>query len=331
MSKTTKKSDVEQLIANIRKQHGDGAAMTLKGQGIIQPVDVIPTGSLGLDLALGIGGYPKGRIVEVYGPEASGKTTLTLHALANVQAAGGLAAFIDAEHALDMKYAEHLGVDFNQLVFSQPNHGEQALDIVEQLVQSAKLKLVVIDSVAALVPRAELEGDMAQHHVGVQARMMSKTLRKLTGEANRTGTTIIFINQLRSKIGVMYGSPEVTTGGNALKFYASVRLDVRRLQQVKEAGDAVGNETRVKVIKNKHYPPFKECQFEIRWGEGIDTVGDLLNVAVIHGVVERKGAWFSYGETRLGQGFNNASETVRNDTELLKTIDRETRKVVRGA
>jgi recombination protein RecA len=294
----------------VRKEHGANS-VTLAGSGVIDRVDFIPSGALALDAAMGLGGYPRGRIVEIFGPEASGKTTLTLHAIANVQKVGGVAAFIDAEHALDPKYATAIGVNMSELLLSQPDYGEQALDIAETLVRTGGVQLIVIDSVAALVPKSELEGDMGEPQMGVHARLMSQALRKLTAIASKTQTTLIFINQLRSKIGVLFGSPETTTGGNALKFYASMRLDVRRKEQLKDAEQsAIGNMMKVKVLKNKHAPPFKEADLEIVWGKGIDAASDLLTAAVNAGIVQKSGAWYAYGDDRLGQGFNAAARNL---------------------
>ena len=287
------------------------------------PVPVIPTGSIALDVALGIGGLPRGRIIEIYGPESSGKTTLTLHAIANAQANGGIAAFIDAEHALDSEYAKALGVDIDQLLVSQPDTGEQALEIADMLVRSGSVDLVVIDSVAALVPRAEIEGDMGDTHVGLQARLMSQALRKLTGGLNQTGTTMIFINQLREKIGVFFGSPETTSGGKALKFYASVRLDIRRIETLKEGTDAVGNRTRVKVVKNKMAPPFKQAEFDILYGTGISREGSLIDFGVEHDIVKKSGAWYTYDGDQLGHGKENARKYLIERPEMANEIERK--------
>ncbi len=289
---------LEDTISSIEKNYGKGSIMKL-GDGVIAPVEVIPTGSLSLDWALGVGGVPRGRIIEIYGPESSGKTTLCLHIIAEAQKAGGLAAFIDAEHALDIGYAKRLGVDTPNLLISQPDYGEQALDIVDTLVRSNAIDVIVIDSVAALVPRAEIEGDMGDAHMAVQARLMSQALRKLTGAISRSKTSVIFTNQLRSKIGIMFGNPETTTGGNALKFYASVRLDIRRIAALKEGTDVVGNRTKVKVVKSKVAPPFKEVEFDIMYNEGISKTGDVLDLAVAHGIIKKSGAWLTYGEDRF--------------------------------
>ncbi len=312
---------LKQAMGAIEKSHGKGAAMFLGGdQRPVQDVEVIGTGCPSLDRALGCGGYPRGRVVEIYGPEASGKTTLTLHAIAECQRAGGIAAFVDAEHALDPRYAAALGVDLEKLLISQPDNGEQALDIVDTLVRSGAVDLLVVDSVAALVPRAEVEGDMGDAHVGLQARLMSQALRKLTPHLARQGTTLMFINQLRMKIGVSFGSPETTTGGNALKYYASVRLDVRRIGQVKTADRVIGSRTRVKVVKNKVAPPFQQVEFDIRYGEGCDVVGELLDEAAAAGIVTKSGSYYSFGETRLGQGRENARRALVDDTTLRAAV-----------
>ncbi|MEZ4471776.1 MAG: recombinase RecA [bacterium] len=307
-------------IAAIEKQFGKGSIWQLDGQKPVEAIKVHPTGSLGLDLALGVGGLPAGRVVEIYGPESSGKTTLMLEVIAGVQRAGGVAAFVDAEHALDLNYAGRLGVDPSRLLISQPDHGEQALEITDALVRSGAVDIVVIDSVAALVPRAELEGDMGDAHVGLQARLMSQALRKLTSTAARAGTTVVFINQLRQKIGVTFGSPETTTGGNALKFYASVRLDIRRISSLKQGEQSVGNRTRVKVVKNKLAPPFQQAEFDIVFGEGINRAGDVLDLAVAAGFVDRNGSWYTYENDRLGQGRDNACATLRSRPELEQAL-----------
>lgn len=311
---------LETALAQIDRQFGKGSVMRL-GSDERAPVAVIPTGSIALDVALGIGGLPKGRIIEIYGPESSGKTTLTLHAIANVQRAGGIAAFIDAEHALDPDYAQKLGVDIDQLLVSQPDTGEQALEIADMLVRSGSIDLVVIDSVAALVPRAEIEGEMGDSHVGLQARLMSQALRKLTGGLNSTGTSMIFINQLREKIGVFFGSPETTAGGKALKFYASVRLDIRRIETLKDGTDAVGNRTRVKVVKNKMAPPFKQAEFDILYGVGISREGSLLDFGVDHGIVKKSGAWYTYDGDQLGQGKENSRKYLLQNPEIAAEIE----------
>ncbi len=287
------------------------------------PIEVIPTGSIALDVALGIGGLPRGRIVEIYGPESSGKTTVALHAVANAQAAGGIAAFIDAEHALDPDYAQALGVDTDALLVSQPDTGEQALEIMDMLIRSGAIDIVVVDSVAALVPRAEIEGEMGDSHVGLQARLMSQALRKITGALSNSGTTAIFINQLREKIGVMFGSPETTTGGKALKFYSSIRLDVRRIETLKDGGDAVGNRTRVKVVKNKVAPPFKQAEFDIVYGQGISREGSLIDVGVDQGIVKKSGAWYTYEGDQLGQGKENVRTFLRDNPDLANEIEKK--------
>jgi recombination protein RecA len=308
-------------LAQIDKQYGKGSVMRL-GERAAVPIEVIPTGSIALDGALGIGGYPRGRIVEIYGPESSGKTTVALHAVANAQAAGGIAAFIDAEHSLDPDYAKALGVDTDALLVSQPDTGEQALEIMDMLIRSGAIDIVVIDSVAALVPRAEIEGEMGDSHVGLQARLMSQALRKVAGALNNSGTTAIFINQLREKIGVMFGSPETTTGGKALKFYASVRLDVRRIETLKDGGDAVGNRTRVKVVKNKVAPPFKQAEFDIVYGQGISREGSLIDVGVDQGLVKKSGAWYTYESDQLGQGKENVRSFLRDNPDLADEIEK---------
>ena len=315
-----KDKTLDLAISQIEKQFGQGSIMRM-GEDTIVKIEGIPTGSISLDAALGIGGIPQGRITEVYGPESSGKTTLTLHIIAEAQKSGGLAAFIDAEHAMDPEYAKKLGVDTDNLLISQPDTGEQALDITETLVRSGALDVIVIDSVAALVPKAELDGDMGDSHMGLQARLMSQALRKLTGTVSKSKTSVIFINQIRHKIGVMFGSPETTTGGNALKFYASVRLDIRRIGQIKEGDQVVGNRTRVKVVKNKVAPPFKTTEFDIMYGEGISYEGDLLDLAVQADIVNKMGAWYSFNKEKIGQGKENAkrylqdNENVRNEIE----------------
>ena len=310
---------IDQALEKLTRKHGAGTVMRM-GEVPSKQGGGIPTGSVGLDQATGCGGYPRGRVVEIYGPESSGKTTLTLHAISNCQSSGGVAAFVDAEHALDPRYAEALGVNLDELIVSQPDHGEQALDVVAELVTSGGLDLVVVDSVAALVPRAELEGEMGDLPVGLHARLMSQALRKLTGIAARHGTTVVFINQLRQKIGVTYGSNETTTGGNALKFYASMRLDVRRIGSVKSEGQAVANKTRVRLVKNKMAPPFKSVEFEIRYGIGIDAHAELISLAETHDIVKRKGAWYALGDTQLGQGRDKASARLRDDPEVFKSL-----------
>lgn len=319
---TDREKALEAALAQIDRQFGKGSVMRL-GSDERAPVAVIPTGSIALDVALGIGGLPRGRIIEIYGPESSGKTTLTLHAIANAQAAGGIAAFIDAEHALDPEYAKALGVDIDQLLVSQPDTGEQALEIADMLVRSGSVDLVVIDSVAALVPRAEIEGDMGDTHVGLQARLMSQALRKLTGGLSQTGTTMIFINQLREKIGVFFGSPETTSGGKALKFYASVRLDIRRIETLKEGTEAVGNRTRVKVVKNKMAPPFKQAEFDILYGTGISREGSLIDFGVEQEIVKKSGAWYTYEGDQLGQGKENARKYLLQFPDTADEIERK--------
>src|SRR3954467_5299745 len=312
---------LELAMAQIEKNHGKGSVMRL-GDEVRQPISVIPTGSIALDVALGIGGLPRGRIVEIYGPESSGKTTVALHAVANAQAAGGIAAFIDAEHALDPDYAKKLGVDTDALLVSQPDTGEQALEIADMLIRSGALDILVVDSVAALTPRAEIEGEMGDSHVGLQARLMSQALRKMTGAISNTGTTVIFINQLREKIGVFFGSPETTTGGKALKFYASVRLDIRRIETLKDGGDAVGNRTRAKVVKNKVAPPFKIAEFDILYGVGISREGSLIDLGVEQGIVRKSGAWYTYEADQLGQGKENARSFLRDNPDLADEIEK---------
>ena len=312
---------LEAALAQIEKQHGKGSVMRL-GEETRQPIEVIPTGSIALDVALGIGGLPRGRVVEIYGPESSGKTTVALHVIANAQKAGGICAFIDAEHALDPDYAQKLGVDTDALLVSQPDNGEQALEIADMLVRSGALALVVIDSVAALTPRAEIEGEMGDSHVGLQARLMSQALRKMTGALSQAGTTAIFINQLREKIGVMFGSPETTTGGRALKFYSSVRLDVRRIETLKDGTDMVGNRTRVKVVKNKVAPPFKQAEFDILYGFGISREGSLIDLGVENGIIRKAGAWFTYEADQLGQGKENARTYLKKNPDVALEIER---------
>jgi recombination protein RecA len=323
-----KAAALELAIAGVEKEYGKGAIMRLKdGESLHEDIATIPTGSLGLDIALGVGGYPRGRIVEIYGPESSGKTTLTLHAIAAIQRQGGTAAFIDAEHALDVSYARKLGVKTDELLISQPDYGEQALEIADMLVRSNAVDLVVVDSVAALVPKAEIEGDMGDSHVGLQARLMSQALRKLTGTVSRSQCLLMFINQIRMKIGVMFGSPETTTGGNALKFYASVRLDIRRVGAIKEASTTgkepavVGNRTRVKVVKNKLAPPFREVEFDILYGQGISRSGDAVDLGVEAGIVEKSGSWFSYQGERIGQGRENARNFLEQNGAIMQKIE----------
>ncbi|MGG2466430.1 recombinase RecA [Paraclostridium bifermentans] len=312
-------------LSQIEKDFGKGSVMKL-GEAKGMAIDVIPTGSIGLDIAIGIGGLPKGRIVEIYGPESSGKTTVTLHAVAEAQKQGGIAAFIDAEHALDPVYAKALGVDVDNLIVSQPDTGEQALEIAEALIRSGAIDIIVVDSVAALVPKAEIEGDMGDSHIGLQARLMSQALRKLTGSIKKSNCVAIFINQLREKVGVMFGSPETTTGGRALKFYSSVRLDVRKIDTIKQGDKVMGSRTRVKVVKNKVAPPFKQCEFDIMYGEGISKVGDLLDIAADLDIIKKSGAWYSYNETRLGQGRENVKKFLEDNKDLTEEVDGLVRK-----
>jgi len=314
-----KSKAIDAAVSHIERQFGKGSIMRM-GDEEPQKVASIPTGALALDLALGVGGVPRGRIVEIFGPESSGKTTLALHIIAEAQRAGGLAAFIDAEHALDPTYAQAIGVDLEDLYFSQPDNGEQALEIADTLVRSGALDVVVVDSVAALVPRAEIEGEMGDSHVGLQARLMSQALRKLSGSLSRSGTTAVFINQLREKIGVMFGSPETTPGGRALKFYSSVRLDIRRIGALKVGNDTVGNQTRVKIVKNKVAPPFKTVEFDVMYGEGISREGSLLDIGIEHGVIQKSGAWFAYGEERVGQGRENAKQFLKENDEVRERV-----------
>jgi recombination protein RecA len=319
---------LEAAVTAIEKQFGKGSIMRLGKDGVSEPIEATSTGALSLDIALGIGGIPKGRIVEIYGPESSGKTTLTLHAVAEVQKTGGVAAFVDAEHALDVVYAKKLGVNIDELLVSQPDTGEQALEIVDMLVRSGAVDLVVVDSVAALTPKAEIEGEMGDSHMGLQARLMSQALRKLTGTISRSNCTVIFINQIRMKIGVMFGNPETTTGGNALKFYASVRMDVRKIASIKQGEDeVVGNRTRVKVVKNKVAAPFKQAEFDIMFGKGISRIGDLLDLAVAKDIVAKSGSWFSFKEERIGQGRENAKEYLEQHKDLMAKIELEVKKV----
>ncbi len=312
-------------LGQIEKQYGKGAIMRMGDDSARKDVPVVSTGALSLDLALGIGGLPRGRVIEIYGPESSGKTTLTLHAVAEAQKAGGTAAFVDAEHALDPSYAEKLGVNVDDLLVSQPDTGEQALEITDMLVRSGAVDIVIVDSVAALTPKAEIEGEMGDSHVGLQARLMSQALRKLTGNIKRTNCMVIFINQIRMKIGVMFGSPETTTGGNALKFYSSVRLDIRRIGALKRGDEVIGNETRVKVVKNKMAPPFRQAVFEILYGEGISREGELIELGVEHGLVKKSGAWYSYGDDRIGQGKDNVRQFLRDNPEMANDIERKLR------
>ncbi len=329
MAKTTKQTQdaespkrqaIELALTTIEKQFGKGSILTMTEDAVDREIEAIPTGSVSLDLALGIGGYPRGRVVEIYGPESSGKTTLALHAVAELQKQGGVAAFIDAEHALDVNYARRLGVQIEDLLVSQPDTGEQALEITDVLLRSGAVDLVVVDSVAALVPKAEIEGEMGDHHVGLQARLMSQALRKLTGTVSKSNATVIFINQIRMKIGVMFGNPETTTGGNALKFYSSVRLDVRRIAAIKDGDEVVGNRTRVKVVKNKCAPPFRQAEFDILYNQGISLEGDLLDLGVESGIVEKSGAWYSYEGERIGQGRENARRFLKENLDIRERV-----------
>ena len=317
--KSAKLKALQEAMSKIEKDFGKGSIMKL-GEDKIDNVEVIPSGSISLDVALGVGGYPKGRIIEIYGPESSGKTTLAIHAIAEAQKAGGIAAFIDAEHAFDRFYAQKLGVDVENLLISQPDNGEQALEIADQLIRSAAIDIVVVDSVAALTPKAEIEGDMGDNKVGLQARLMSQALRKLTATINKTNTTCIFINQLREKIGVMFGNPETTTGGNALKFYASVRLDIRKSSPIKDGDEIIGNEVKVKVVKNKVAPPFRRAQFEILFGEGICRVGEIVDLGVEYGILEKSGSWFSYNGSKLAQGKEAAKKVLKDNPELCEEL-----------
>jgi recombination protein RecA len=307
-------------MEKLDKTYGKGSVMKL-GDSPVEKVEVIPTGSITLDMALGINGFPKGRVVEIYGPESSGKTTLAIHAIAEVQKQGGIAAFIDAEHAFDQFYAQKLGVDVNNLIISQPDNGEQALEIADNLIRSGAIDLIIVDSVAALTPKAEIEGEMGDSQMGLQARLMSKALRKLTGSINKAGCCCIFINQLRDKIGVMFGNPETTTGGNALKFYSSIRIDIRRTSQIKEGEDVVGNRVKVKIVKNKVAPPFRKAEFDIMYGEGISKVGEIIDLGVDLNILKKSGSWFSYGETRLGQGRDSVKQIIHDNPELMEELE----------
>ncbi len=322
---TEKMNALQAALGQIEKQYGKGAVMKLGDSGTNMNVETIPTGSLSLDIALGLGGVPRGRIVEIYGPESSGKTTVALHMVAEVQKRGGIAGFIDAEHALDPVYAKNIGVDIDNLYISQPDNGEQALEITETMVRSGAVDIVIVDSVAALVPKAEIDGDMGDSHVGLQARMMSQACRKLTASISKTNCIVIFINQLREKVGVMFGSPETTTGGRALKFYSSVRLDVRRIEALKQGGEIVGNRTRIKVVKNKVAPPFREAEFDIMFGKGISREGDVLDLAVAQNVIQKSGAWFAYKENKIGQGRENAKQYLREHPEVLDEVESRVR------
>ena len=322
-----KEKALKMALSQIEKQFGSGSIMRMGNENEIAPVDAVSTGSLSIDIALGIGGFPRGRVVEIYGPESSGKTTLTLHAVAEIQKAGGTAAFVDAEHALDPSYAEKVGVNVEDLLVSQPDTGEQALEITDMLVRSAAVDLVVVDSVAALTPKAEIEGDMGDTHVGLQARLMSQALRKLTGNIKRSHTLVIFINQIRMKIGVMFGNPETTTGGNALKFYSSVRIDIRRTGALKKGDEIIGNETRVKVVKNKVAPPFKQANFDIMYNEGISRQSELIELGVQNNIIEKTGAWYSYDSERLGQGKENVRIYLKENPELAQEIENKIRAI----
>ena len=323
-----KRKALDAAIAQIEKQYGKGSVMKLGDSNANMNIDVIPTGSLSLDIALGLGGVPRGRIIEVFGPESSGKTTVALHIVAEIQKRGGIAGFIDAEHALDPTYAKNIGVDIDNLYISQPDCGEQALEITETMVRSGAVDIVIVDSVAALVPKAEIEGDMGDSHMGLHARLMSQALRKLTAVVSKTNCVVIFINQLREKVGVVFGNPEVTTGGRALKFYASVRLDVRRIDTLRQGGEIVGNRTRVKIVKNKVAPPFKEAEFDIVFGKGISKVGDILDLAVANDIVDKSGAWYAYNGNKIGQGRENAKAYLENNTAICDEIEQKVREAV---
>ncbi len=325
MEREEKLKALDAALVQIEKQYGKGAVMKLGDPSAQMNVETIPTGSLSLDIALGLGGIPKGRIVEIYGPESSGKTTVTLHMVAEVQKRGGIAGFIDAEHALDPVYAKNIGVDVDNLYISQPDSGEQALEITETMVRSGAIDIIIVDSVAALVPKAEIEGDMGDSHVGLQARLMSQALRKLTAVISKSNCTVVFINQLREKVGIMFGNPETTTGGRALKFYSSVRLDVRRIESLKQSGEVVGNRTRVKVVKNKIAPPFKEAEFDIMFGEGISKVGDILDLAAETGTVNKSGAWYAYEGNKIGQGRENAKQYLKDNPAICDEVEQKVR------
>ena len=325
MASEEKMKALDAALAQIEKQYGKGSVMKLGDQSANMGIDVVPTGSLSLDLALGLGGMPRGRIIVIYGPESSGKTTVALHVVAEVQKMGGIAGFIDAEHALDPTYAAHIGVDIDNLYISQPDNGEQALEITETMVRSGAVDVIIVDSVAALVPKAEIDGEMGDSHVGLHARLMSQALRKLTGIISKSNCVVIFINQLREKVGVMFGNPETTTGGRALKFYASVRLDVRRIETLKVGGEVVGNRTRVKVVKNKVAPPFKEAEFDIMFGKGISKEGDILDLAVLHDIINKAGAWYSYNGEKIGQGRENTKLYLANNPEVMEEIEQQVR------
>ncbi len=327
MANTERIKALESALLQIEKQYGKGSVMKLGDTSAHMNVEVVPSGALSLDAALGLGGFPKGRIVEIYGPESSGKTTVALHAVAEVQKRGGIAGFIDAEHALDPVYAANIGVDINNLYISQPDNGEQALEITETMVRSGAVDIVIVDSVAALVPKAEIEGDMGDSHVGLQARLMSQALRKLTAVISKSNCIVIFINQLREKVGVMFGNPETTTGGRALKFYASVRLDVRRIEALKSGGEVVGNRTRVKVVKNKVAPPFREAEFDIMFGQGISKEGDVLDLAVEENIIQKSGAWFAYNDEKIGQGRENAKQYLKEHADVMDEVEQKVREV----
>lgn len=327
MERDEKLKALDAALGQIERQFGKGAVMKLGDPSVQMNVETIPTGSLSLDLALGLGGIPKGRIVEIYGPESSGKTTVTLHMIAEVQKRGGIAGFIDAEHALDPVYAKNIGVDIDNLYISQPDCGEQALEITETMVRSGAVDIIVVDSVAALVPKAEIDGDMGDSHVGLQARLMSQALRKLTAVISKSNCTVVFINQLREKVGIMFGNPETTTGGRALKFYSSVRLDVRRIESLKQGGEVIGNRTRVKVVKNKIAPPFKEAEFDIMFGEGISVVGDILDLAAENNIVNKSGAWYAYEGNKIGQGRENAKQYLRDNPAVCTEVERKVREL----
>ncbi|WP_333599067.1 recombinase RecA [Flavobacterium sp.] len=326
--KEAKLKALQLTLDKLDKAYGKGTVMKM-GDKAVEEVEVIPSGSLGLDLALGVNGYPKGRVIEIYGPESSGKTTLTLHAIAEAQKAGGIAAFIDAEHAFDRNYAEKLGVDIENLIISQPDNGEQALEIAENLIRSGAIDIVVIDSVAALTPKSEIEGEMGDSKMGLHARLMSQALRKLTGTISKTNCTVFFINQLREKIGVMFGNPETTTGGNALKFYASVRLDIRRSSQIKDGENVIGNRTKVKVVKNKVAPPFKTAEFDIMYGEGVSKTGEILDLAVEFEIIKKAGSWFSYGDTKLGQGRDAVKVLIKDNPELADELEQKIKELIK--
>lgn len=327
--KEAKLKALQLTLDKLDKAYGKGTVMKM-GDKAVEEVEVIPSGSLGLDLALGVNGYPKGRVIEIYGPESSGKTTLTLHAIAEAQKAGGIAAFIDAEHAFDRNYAEKLGVDIENLIISQPDNGEQALEIAENLIRSGAIDIVVIDSVAALTPKSEIEGEMGDSKMGLHARLMSQALRKLTGTISKTNCTVFFINQLREKIGVMFGNPETTTGGNALKFYASVRLDIRRSSQIKDGENVIGNRTKVKVVKNKVAPPFKTAEFDIMYGEGVSKTGEILDLAVEFEIIKKAGSWFSYGDTKLGQGRDAVKVLIKDNPELADELEQKIKDLIKA-